>query len=197
MNNKIFFSDFEKYLKVLNYHLELNNKKIEFVVCGGTALNAMGFVSRVTKDIDVLGFVENNDNNILIEKAIFPDWLKEIINKISRDFNIPKDWLNAGPTSMIDLGLPADFEKRLSKKDYGSNLSIYYISRIDQIYFKLYACADRGGYHLDDLKKLNPSSEELLNASLWCMTQDISEGFKTILKDLLAKMGYEDVSERI
>ncbi|MDK2951165.1 MAG: hypothetical protein PWQ77_830 [Kosmotogales bacterium] len=197
MNDKIFFSDFEKYLKVLNYHLELNNKKIEFVVCGGTALNAMGFVSRVTKDIDVLGFVENNDNNILIEKAIFPDWLKEIINKISRDFNIPKDWLNTGPTSMIDLGLPADFEKRLSKKDYGSNLSIYYISRIDQIYFKLYACADRGGYHLDDLKKLNPSSEELLNASLWCMTQDISEGFKTILKDLLAKMGYEDVSERI
>ena len=79
---------------------------------------------------------------------------------------------------MIDLGLPTNFEKRLLRKEYGKNLSIYYISRIDQIYFKLYASVDRGGYHLDDLKKLNPDSYELYNASKWCMTHDISEGLK-------------------
>ena len=191
------FSNFEVYLKALNSQLKLNNKKIEFVVCGGTALNAMGLVYQTTKDIDVLGFVENNDDNIIIKKAIFPDWLKEMVSTISRDFNIPKDWLNSGPTSMLDLGLPTNFEKRLLRKEYGKNLSIYYISRIDQIYFKLYASVDRGGYHLDDLKKLNPDSDELYNASKWCVTHDISEGFKIVLKDLLEKMGYKNVSERI
>ena len=92
------FSNFEVYLKALNSQLKLNNKKIEFVVCGGTALNAMGLVYRTTKDIDVLGFVENNDDNIIIKKAIFPDWLKEMVSTISRDFNIPKDCLNSGST---------------------------------------------------------------------------------------------------
>ncbi|MCL4407801.1 MAG: hypothetical protein M1542_07385 [Thermotogae bacterium] len=83
------------------------------------------------------------------------------------------------------------------KKNYGEYLTVYYISRIDQIYFKLYASVDRGGYHVEDLKKLKPSAEEIENAARWSMTHDVSDGYREILKDFLERMGYYDVARKI
>ena len=74
---------------------------------------------------------------------------------------------------------------------------VHYIDRTDQIYFKTFAAADRGGYHISDLKALNPSEDELLQAARWCMTQDISEGFRFILKEMLIISGWNHVAERI
>ena len=189
--------DIEKMLKALNSQLEKINKRIEIVVCGGIALAIMGLVKRTTKDIDVLGIVQKNNENFKIVKADFPSWFETIIKKVARDFNLPNDWINAGPTSMVDLGLPKGLIERLIEKKYGNNLTVYYISRFDQIHFKLYASVDRGGYHVDDLLKLKPTNEEIEAAALWSMSQDISNGYRIILKDLLKSLGYEDVSKKI
>lgn len=94
------------------------------------------------------------------------------------------------------MGLPAGFVDRLSRHVYGLLLTVHYIHRIDQIYFKLYAAADRGGYHITDLIALTPSAEEIEAAARWAMTHDVSEGFVMVLKHLLRSIGYENVAAR-
>lgn len=95
------------------------------------------------------------------------------------------------------MGLPDGFAERLSSVTYGDRLRVHFINRLDQIYFKLYASADRGGYHMEDLRALNPTSDELEAAARWCMTHDVSEGFRMVLKQLLKELGYEDVADRV
>ena len=97
----------------------------------------------------------------------------------------------------METGLPEGLLERLVWKEYGPSLSIGYLSRIDQIYFKLYASADRGGYHVEDLFKLEPTKEEVLKAALWCKGQDVSEGFAVILCSMLEQIGFKDVSQEI
>ncbi len=154
-------------------------------------------MNRTTKDVDVLAIVKRNKGNFRIIRADFPSWFKEAIRKIARDFDLPQNWMNSGPTSMVDLGLPAGLANRLIKKNYGDNLTVYYVSRFDQIHFKLYASVDRGGYHVDDLLSLNPTIDEIEAAARWSMTHDVSEGYKMMLKDLLKKLNYDDVAKRI
>jgi len=79
----------------------------------------------------------------------------------------------------------------------GVKLVVHYIDRIDQIYFKTFASADRGGYHVADLKKLNPTEDELVAAAQWCRTQDVSPEFRAILKTMFTQLGWSNVSARI
>jgi len=111
--------------------------------------------------------------------------------------NLSGDWLNNGPASQFRMGLPAGFAERLHAVVIGKKLTVYYISRIDQIFFKTFASADRGGYHVTDLKQLSPTEEELISAAKWCMTQDISPEFREILKDMFIKLGWQNVSAGI
>ena len=67
----------------------------------------------------------------------------------------------------------------------------------DQIFFKTFASADRGGYHVSDLKALLPADDELIAAAKWCMTQDTSEVFRMILKDMFNQLGWQNVSAQI
>ena len=97
----------------------------------------------------------------------------------------------------MESGLPDGFEKRLVKRVYGQYLTIYYISRIDQIHFKLYAAVDRGDYHVQDLFALRPMEDEMEMAAKWVITQDVSDVFKSLLKDFLEVHHYGAVAERI
>jgi len=93
---------------------------LALVVCGGTALFALGLVMRTTRDGDVLGTVLETDCGLTIKRITkFPDWLIEASNKVDRDFDLPENWLNLGPASQVESGLPEGFEKRLAKKVYG------------------------------------------------------------------------------
>jgi len=169
------------------------------VVCGGSALAALGYFTRTTtKDVDILGVAEKQNENLIVKHLReLPDWLKESADKVARDFNLPDYWLNTGPADMVKSGLPDEFEKRLHETNYGNYLTVYYIDRFDQIHFKLYASLDRGGYHVEDLFALEPSESEIEQAALWTITQDVSEVFKEILKDFLQKHGYETIAARI
>jgi hypothetical protein len=192
-------NNLDEILKALDRQIQVHDgSPISLVICGGTALFALGLVLRTTRDVDVLGTVSKEHGQILVMKINkFPKFLIEAANAVQKDFGLPDGWLNKGPTSQVDSGLPQGFEKRLIKKQYGDYLSIYYISRLDQINFKLYAAVDRNGYHVDDLFQLNPTQREIEAAARWVLTQDVSIGFKTILKDFLRKHGYDIISERI
>lgn len=168
------------------------------VVCGGTALSALGLVMRTTRDVDVLGAVLETQNGLTIERITkFMEWLVEAANKVGRDFDLPENWLNLGPASQVESGLPEGFEKRLVKRVYGHFLSVYFISRLDQIHFKLYAAVDQDDYHVQDLFALKPTEDEMEIAAKWIVTQDVSEVFKALLKDFLKIHNYGDIAKRI
>lgn len=182
-------------LNMLNEQLILaNSPQVRMVVCGGSALIATGLVSRTTQDIDILAFM--NDLS-MIDCEPLPQYLLDAAARVSRILKLPDDWINSGPAMQFRMGLPTGFQSRLQRVDIGEKLTVYYISRLDQIHFKTYAAADRGGYHVSDLRKLDPTEDELVIAAKWSMTQDVSEGFHFVLKDMFKQLGWSNVAERI
>lgn len=174
--------------------LLIDAPKTELVVCGGSALIALGLVLRTTQDLDIIALIRADE---LIDSEPLPEYLISAANQVARILNLPIDWLNNGPASQFNLGLPEGFQERLVPKIIGDKLTIHYISRYDQIFFKTYASADRGGYHVSDLRALNPTEDELLAAAQWCMKQDVSEAFSLTLKDMFRQLGWKNVSARI
>lgn len=193
-------SEVDKILGDLNVQLEaFNSGPIDIVVCGGTALNALGLISRTTKDVDVLALVHKKapGQGVLDSANPLPSVLLQAAEKVGRAHRLPKGWLNPGPTSALKYGLPDGLLERAQKEVYGPFLTVRFLGRLDQIYFKLYAAADQGGKHYDDLKNLQPSGDELLSAAKWSMTHDVSECYKQELKKVIQNLGYSDAAQRI
>ncbi len=94
---------------------------------------------------------------------------------------------------MLRLGLPEGFVGRLTRREYGPCLTVRYASRFDQIHFKLHATIDRGGgKHFSDLQALEPRRAELLAAARWTRTHDPSDGFRSVLTEVLAYFNIDD-----
>jgi hypothetical protein len=193
--------DVEIILSALGEQLEDSlDEPVEIVVCGGSALNVLGLVQRATEDVDVLAYVKRNKAGevSLVKAEPLINELTVAAEKVARDFNLPEHWLNPGPASAVDFGLPDGLMERVITRKYGRKLIVHYLGRYDQIHFKLYAAVDQGaGKHLDDLLALKPTSDELENAARWTMTHDVSEGFKQNLKSLLNYLEFKDVAERL
>ena len=173
---------------------------IELVVCGGSALQALGLIDRATKDVDVLAIAyrEHGGELDLISAEPLPEVMVELAALVARDLALPRDWLNPGPTDLLTHGLPEGLVGRLVSRRYGPGLLIHFIGRFDQICLKTYAVVNGGGArHLSDLTALKPSKEEMLSAARWCLTQDASEVFPMIVRSFLEQTGYADVAERL
>ena len=195
MDKPIDISKLNHALQLLNEQLVLNNSpQTEIVVCGGSALIALSLVPRTTQDVDIVALMKDG---VLSDSDPLPEYLLKAAENVGRIMNLPEGWLNAGPASQLQMGLPDGFEERLHPVNIGEKLVVHYIDRIDQIYFKTFASADRGGYHVTDLKLLSPSEDELIAAAKWCQTQDVSPEFTMILKDLFNRLGWPNVSARI
>lgn len=114
---------------------------------------------------------------------------------------LPNCWLNNGPSrdegGLFQMGLPDGLQERLHAREYGDRLTVYFVGRIDQIHFKLYAAVDRGGYHISDLELLRLADEELWQAARWSVSHDVSPGFRSLLKHLLETLGYAEVASRV
>ena len=188
-------SKLNEALQLLNEQLILSDAPAtEIVVCGGSALIATGLVPRTTQDVDIVALMKAE---VLVDSEPLPKYLIEAADRVGKVLNLPVDWLNNGPASQFQMGLPQGFQERLTAVVVGAKLTVHYSGRYDQIFFKTFASADRGGYHISDLKALNPADEELIAASRWCMTQDTSEAFRMILKDMFKQLGWQNVSEQI
>ncbi len=192
--------DIERVFMALSEQLEtLGGGSIEMVVCGGAALNVLGFVQHPTKDVDVIAFVkkDKDGNRSLIKAQFLNSVLQEAADRVQKDFNLPENWLNAGPASVMDFGLPEGLINRVETRMYGKNLTIHFLGRYDQIHFKLWAAVDIGGRHIDDLIALTPTANELEEAARWSLTHDSSEGYRMVLKDFLTQIGYRDVALKL
>ena len=188
-------SKLNEALQLLNEQLILSDAPAtEIVVCGGSALIATGLVPRTTQDVDIVALMKAE---VLVDSEPLPDYLLNAAGNVGTILSLPADWLNNGPASQFQMGLPQGFQERLTTVIVGKKLTVHYIGRYDQIFFKTFASADRGGYHVSDLKALNPADEELIAAARWCMTQDTSEAFRMILKDMFKQLGWQNVSEQI
>lgn len=178
----------DRLLSALGEQLQHAGHRYGLVVVGGSALLALGLVTRATKDVDVVAF--ERDGQMIAPPKPLPDGLIQARDRVSRDFGLPEEWLNAGPSSLLELGLPEGFEGRLERREYGAALTVWFASRLDQIHLKLYAVVDQGpGRHEADLRVLGPTGEELVTAARWARSHDPSEGFRSVLVQVLADLG--------
>jgi hypothetical protein len=193
-------SDIEHIFNALSEQLDaLNVGIIEIVVCGGAAMNVLGYVQRTTEDVDVIAFVGKNQHgkqHLVKAKPIKKELLKAA-QRVADDFNLKDNWFNSAASSVMDFGLPVGLLERTETRTYNKNLIIHFLTRYDQIHFKLYAAVDRGGKHVDDLLALKPTPEELEKAAHWSMTHDTSDGYKKVLKSFLTQLGYANVADKL
>ena len=182
----------DELFAALGEQLAVQDAQIELVVIGGSALLAIGLISRPTRDVDVVGLLTAEG---IADPRPLPEPVVVARARVARDFGLPEDWLNTGPADLLDFGLPDGLVGRLDRRDYGPALSIHFASRFDQIHLKLYAMADQGpGRHEADLRALNPTHDELLTAARWTRTHDPSEGFREQLVAALFYLGIQDAT---
>lgn len=188
----------DELLSALDRQIALGGSEIGLVVCGGSALAALGLVHRTTRDVDVLGLARTAPGGVVVERIEqLPEPVASAALKVARDFGLPPDWLNVGPAPQVGMGLPEGFGGRAERRRYGSSLTVYYASRYDQVHLKLYAAVDQDSYHVQDLELLKPTGPEMLAAARWTLTQDMSGAFRDSLRDFLRTHGHGDVAEEI
>ena len=201
MDKELTKESLEHTFKLLSGRLDLMQAEtVRLVICGGSALIATGLRQRTTNDADVVAMFSPSGE--LVSPDPLPPFLLEASAQVARDLGLKENWLNNEPSrndgGLFQLGLPSGFADRLTRQVFGSRLTIYFIGRLDQIYFKLYAAADqRDATHIADLHALKPTEAELTDAARWTMTHDVSESFKMVLKDLLQQLGYENAAANI
>lgn len=201
MSQELKKESLEGAFKLLSGRLDLMQAEtVRLVVCGGSALIATGLRQRTTHDVDVVALM--NAAGELISPAPLPSFLLEAAAQVARDLGLDANWLNNGPSrddgGLFQMGLPAGFAGRLSERVFGPRLTVYFIGRLDQIHFKLYAAADqRDQTHMEDLRALKPTDAELEAAARWAMTHDVSESFRWVLQELLKEMGHESAAKNI
>jgi hypothetical protein len=170
--------------------LEERGLRYELYAVGGGALQLLGLITRPTRDIDIVGKVEGQR---VLPMVTLPPALARAIEDTARVFRISPQWVNTGPRSLLDLALPEGAIGRAHRRQWGG-LVLNIADRRDQIFFKLYAAADQGprSKHFDDLRRLEPTYEELRDAAAWARTHDPSEGFETELRAALRDLGVDD-----
>jgi hypothetical protein len=180
----------DELLSAVSEHLALTGRHYELVAVGGSALLALGLITRPTKDVDIVAVVQGTR---LQTADPLPRELLEARERVARDFDLAEGWINPGPTGLLDLGLPDGFLSRVETRNYGTGLTVHFASRLDQIHFKLYALVDQGaGRHEQDLRALTPTNDELLHAARWTRTHDPSAGYREMLAEALRYLGVED-----
>src|SRR5713226_7799266 len=121
---------------------------------GGSSLMLLGLINRPTRDLDLAALVWQGK---YVKADPLPADLAEAARDVANALGLPANWLNAGPTSLVDTGFPEGFASRVEVRRYGG-LTLNIASRYDQIFLKLYAAADQwpGSKHADDLRRWGP-----------------------------------------
>jgi len=177
-------------LSALGEQLALAGEGAHLVVIGGSGLIAIDVVERATRDVDI---VAREVDGVLVSAKPLPEAVARAAAIVARDFGLEPNWLNPGPTSLLDLGLPEGFERRMLARDYGPALRVSFAARIDQVFFKLYAAADRREPRdFADLRDLQPTESELHAAARWARTHNMPGPFDDALARALGDLGVED-----
>jgi hypothetical protein len=195
--NPISADTLEQALSALAAFLEADQAAPEsFVLIGGSALLALGLVSRTTRDADIMAGVDAKLG--LVDPRPMSEALQSAAHRVARELDLDERWLNTGPADQTLAGLPHGFLQRLTPRSYGPCLTIHLPDRYDLIHLKLFAAVDQGpGRHVHDLAALHPSDDELLDAARWVLTQDAGEVFPAVVHSALSQMDYERIAHRL
>lgn len=179
----------EEALETLGELLAERGQEVGLLVIGGSSLLLLGYIDRPTADVDVVGLASSPG---YVKAAELPLFLADAVVEVGRALGIGDRWLNAGRAGLIDFGLPVGTADRVTVRRYGT-LEIHLPAREDLICFKLYALVDQGPHskHMNDLRALGPSRDELVAAARWTRTHDPSVGFLGELRGALALFGVE------
>jgi hypothetical protein len=184
-------SGLEEALETLGSVLQSRGASSRILVAGGSSLLILGFVDRPTADVDVVGLAIGDR---YVKAETIPEPLAEAARDVGAALGLGNRWLNNGPASLFDLGLPTGFEQRVTVRSYGS-LEVHLPGRTDLVAFKLYAAVDqwsnRANKHLTDLAALEPTKAEVLDAAKWTRTHDPSDGFRGELVKVLGALDVE------
>lgn len=185
----------ESLLSGLGDLLQSRGLSYSIATIGGASLALLRLGVRPTRDLDVVALV---DQGLYSKADPLPAPLLEAARDIAAAFGIEEDWLNAVASSVMDHGLPEGFAERTEVRHFGT-LTVHAASRFDQICLKLHAAVDRApaSKHLDDLRLLGPTPDELLAAGKWSITHDPSQGYRSQLILLLEMLGVPDARERL
>ena len=178
----------EEALRSLGAVLQQRRTPYSLLVVGGSGLLLLGLIDRPTGDLDVVGLSQGGS---YVKVDALPPPLAEAAVQVAHALDLSEDWLNTGPASLMDFGLPEGWQNRIEVRQY-DGLELHIPSRFDQVP-KLYAAVDRGpnDKHFKDLKLLNPSPDELKAAARWTIAHDPSEAFRQELLGCLSGMGVE------
>ena len=183
-------SQLEVILAAMNDQLANAGARVHLVVIGGSGLIAIDAVSRATRDVDVVALEEDGE---LVSAEPLPQAVRDAAAIVARDFRLEPNWLNAGPTGLLLHGLPEGFVDRLISRDFGGALRVSFASRIDQVFLKLYAAADRREPRdFTDLRRLEPTDEEPRAGARWARTHNMPGPFDDAMAQALADLGVED-----
>jgi hypothetical protein len=168
-------------LHAVGDHLAAEGCEASIVVVGGASLNLLGIVERATHDVDVIARasgVDGPDPVGLHPGQPLPEALSRAVRKVARDYSLREDWLNAEVSSQWSQGLPPTLPQDIEWRKFGA-LDVGLVGRRTLIALKLFAAADRGprSVHLQDLRALAPTQDELDEAKEWVLTQDASPLF--------------------
>jgi len=189
-------SQLREALNALGAVLLARDQHYEVVLVGGGSLLLRGLVKRSTRDADVVGEIRSGQLSRVRE---LPDPLRRAVHEVALTYALADDWLNVGPESLLDLGLPAGFEDRLTREDF-RGLVVWVAGRYDLVCLKLYAAADHWptvSRHLQDLVALQPGQSELLEAATWARSHDPSPGFRSLIVGVLRYLGMEDADREL
>jgi hypothetical protein len=183
--------ELEEALETLGAVLEGRGLSHGILVAGGSSLLLLGLVTRPTADLDVIALVAQGH---YVKADRIPPTLAKAVSDVAVVLELASTWLNNGPASLMDLGLPAGYEDRIELRRYGT-LDVHIPAREDLVCFKLYAAVDQGprSKHFQDLQDMAPTRAELLAAATWCRSHDPSSGFESemqaALADLTSRLG--------
>jgi hypothetical protein len=181
----------DRALAALGEQLGFMGFSAHLVVIGGGGLLMLGIPRGVTRDVDVVAL---EHNGALLPAEPLPEEIAQAAKLVARDFGLPENWLNHGPAGLLKQGLPDGFAERLQSREYGPALRVSFASRIDQIFFKLYAWADRReSRDFNDLQQLEPTETELHQAAAWARTHNMPGPFDKALAQALADFGVDDL----
>jgi hypothetical protein len=156
--------------------------RFEAVVIGGAALGLLGFVTRQTRDCDIL--------YPALPEAIRSAAVEFAVQERLRGEALDDDWLNNGPSSLAEA-LPAGWINRVHVVFSGRAITLKCLGRSDLLKSKVFALCDRG-IDLPDCLAMAPTIDELDELTAWLERQDANPGWPEHVRATLA-----DLKERL
>ena len=175
---------------------------ISLAVCGGSALNVLNIARRTTRDVDVLAIVKQTAEGIQLRSdRPLPKDFCSLVAEVGHDLGLQDDWLNMGPKDVLQVyGAPPGMTDRWERREYGLSLTVYFVSRLDQVHFKLLAAADPKAEprHLEDLvQRIKPTVEEVRAAVGWLLGRETSSWFRGNVRRAVEALGYDNINRNI